>query len=84
MFSTRGKQAEVAAEAEDVPGIDERPALDAAVQQVFDLRQVAGDRLELIGVDRLVAGREPAIDLAEHAGRGDADARGPRASAASA
>ena len=72
----RGEQAEVAAEADDVPGIDERAALDAALEQVFDFGQVAGDGLELVGVDRLVAGREQAIDLAQHAGRGDANAVG--------
>ena len=67
----RGKQAEVAAEADDVPGVDERTAFDAALEQVLDLGKVAGDGIELMGVDRLVAGGEQAIDLAQHAGRGD-------------
>ena len=46
------------------------------LQQVFDLGQLAGDDVELVGVDRLVAGREQAVDLAQHAGRGDAHAVG--------
>ena len=72
----RGKQAEIAAEADDVPGVDQRAALDAALEQVFDFGKLAGDDVELMGVDRLVAGREQAINLAQHAGRGDAHAVG--------
>ncbi len=37
---------------------------------------MAGDGIELVGVDRLMAGGEQAIDPAQHAGRGDADAVG--------
>ena len=37
----RRKQAEIAAEADDVPRIDQRAAFDAALQQVFDFGQVA-------------------------------------------
>ena len=51
----RGKQAEVAAEADDVPRVDERAALDAALEQVFDFGKVPGNGFELMGIDRLVA-----------------------------
>ena len=43
------------------------------MQEIFDLGQVAGHGFELIGVDRLVSRGEPAIDLAKHPGRGDAN-----------
>ena len=76
MFSIAGKEAEIAAEADDVPRVDQGAAFDAALQQVVDLAQIAGDGFELVGVDRLMTGGEPAIDLAEHAGRGDADGVG--------
>ena len=39
----RREQAEVAAEADDVPGVDQRAAFDAALQQLFDFGQSAGD-----------------------------------------
>ena len=38
--------------------------------------RLLGDGVELVGVDRLMAGGEQAIDLAQHAGRGDAHAVG--------
>ena len=72
----RREQAEVAAEADDVPRVDQSAAFDAALQQVFDFGQVLGDGIELVGVDRLMAGGEQAINLAQHAGRRDAHAVG--------
>jgi len=57
VFSIAGEQAEVAAETDDVPRVDERAAFDAALQQVFDFGQVLGHGVELVGVDRLMAGR---------------------------
>ena len=42
----RREEAVLAAETQDVPGIDQRPALDGPVQQVFDLAQQRGGLLQ--------------------------------------
>ena len=67
----RSEQAEVAAEAHHVPRIDQGAALDAAAEQVFDLRQPLRDVRQVFAVERAVPVRELAIDLAQHPRRGD-------------
>ena len=53
------KEAVLAAEAQDVPGIDHRPALDRRVQQVLDRRQLRGRLGQLAALDGQVR-RRPA------------------------
>ena len=66
----RGEKAELAAEAEDVPGVGQGPAVDRPVQQILRLGQRRLGLLEIAPVDGQVRGREQTIDLAGHAGRG--------------
>ncbi len=62
----RRKQAELAAEAEDIPRIDDRPAFDPPVQKILDL----GQQLDAVGQAALIGGavrgRDQAMDLANH------------------
>ena len=76
LFSDGGKEAVLAAEAEDVPGIDHRPALDRPVQQVLDRRQLRGRLGQLAALDRQVGGGQPAAHVALHPGRGHRHDRG--------
>ena len=50
-----GKQAVLAAETQNVPGIDQGPALDGAAQQVLDFLQQGGRRQQLPRLDLKLA-----------------------------
>ena len=65
-----GKLAELPAEAENVPGIDHRPALDRAVQEILDLRRQRRRLIRLAALDRQVGRGQPAVDLTPHPGGG--------------
>jgi len=69
----RREEAEVRIEPQQVPGVDDRAARNRAMQQVDDApRQRHGAR-QVAGQDRLVPRGQPAVDLAQHARRGDGD-----------
>ena len=65
----RGKQAELSLKSQSVPRIDHCPALDRTVQEILDLDEHVAARVEFAALDRQMAGRQPALDLAGHAGR---------------
>ena len=64
----RRKQAELTAEPENVPRIDNRPAFDPAVQQIVDLGEAGESLDEPAAFGRAVRGRDQAMDLAHDPG----------------
>ena len=62
------KEAVLAVEAQNVPGIDHGPALDRAAQQGFDPRQLRGRFGQLAAIDGPVGGDQIASHFAGHAG----------------
>jgi hypothetical protein len=65
----RGEQAVVGVEAEDVPRIDNGATLNPPLEQVDNLRQVAGRFVKPRGIASEVARGHQAIDLAQDASR---------------
>ena len=62
-------------EAEDVPRVGQRSASDAAVQQLLNLGQQPGRLGQVAALDGQPAGRQPDLDLAQHAHRRRGDLR---------
>ena len=67
----RREEAVLPAETEDVPGVDQCPALDGPLQEVLDLRQQKRRLVQPAAIDGQVGGRQAAVDLAAHPRRGD-------------
>ena len=70
------EEREQALEAKNVPRINDGPAVDAVLKQVFNFRQEPGRFHQLAAFRVLLAGRQADAHLAEHPHRGDRDARG--------
>src|SRR5262245_64541454 len=62
----RGKQTVMCIEAEDVPRIEDGPALDAPLEELGDLRQEVRRLGEPAARTSQLARRHQAVDLAEH------------------
>ena len=65
----RREQAELAAEAEDVPRIEHRAAFDGSAQQILHLRHDSQRFVQPIRIDRPMPAGQQALHLANHSAR---------------